>query len=650
MLNARPTTNTGGVTRLQVSDKPNRTKMLLLTILLLSAFLTVFRIWDTAYGNMYYTAAVKSMLTSWHNFLFVSFDPAGFISVDKPPLGLWLQCLFALVFGVHGWSVILPQALCTVGSVAVLYKIVKRGFGETCGLLAALLMTLTPVVAAVSRTNNLDAPLVLVCLLALWALLAAAERGSLKLLILSAALIGVGFNIKMLQAFMFVPAIYLVYAFTSPVSVGKRAAHLAAATVVLAAVSLSWCLIVDVTPASQRPFVGSSSTNSAMELAIGYNGLLRALPLDNTAWAGANTAISSVPNEGAAPGVFRLLNKEMAGQAGWFLPLAVFGLAALLLSVLKKNGPAARQPALRQLLLWAGLFVPMAVYFSISTHIHRYYLIMFAPALAALAAVAVTQFYTGFVRNGVPGRPRWRVLALPLALAVTAAVQAYVLKVYYTRFSQVLLPVMSVTAGAAVVLLIVSRFIIKNRPALSRIAAVVAVAGLCAAPAVWAWAPIKYGVNVVTPYGGPPAVSMPTDNGKPQPVMDSWEKKWFAGKDLYGELLPEDIVEYIVAHDNGARYLLSVPNVIFAAPILLHHDVSVMAIGGYVGNDRSITLNAFKQLVYDGQLHYYYDLPGQNVQISSWVRANGWLLDPAEFSAEPWLSFFSIYDLSGLES
>ena len=627
--------------------KSHRSKILLFLILLLTAYLTIYKIWDVEYGNLYYTAAVKSMLTSWHNFFFVSFDPGGFISVDKPPLGLWLQCLFALIFGIHGWSLILPEALCTLGSVAVLYKIVKRSFGENCALLSALFMALTPMVIAVSRTNNLDAPLVLVCLLALWALSAAAEKGSLKLLILSTALIGVGFNIKMLQSFMFLPAIYLVYFFTADKKLGKRVAHLAVATVVLAAVSLSWCLIVDLTPASARPFVGSSTTNSALELAIGYNGILRALPISSELFASLGDTINAVPNEGGNAGILRLFNREMAGQASWLLPLGILGLIALFIQLLGQTNPERRN-MLRQLLLWGGLFVPMYVYFSISSHIHRYYLITLAPCIASLAAIAVTQFFRDFSRDNSTGKNRWQNILLPLSVAVTAFVQLYILKKHYAMYSKMLIPLVLISCACALLLLIVIKLLKKDQIVLTRLAAALGVAGLIAAPACWAYSPIQYGINVVAPYAGPPAVAMPTDDGEVQIVTDKWEKLWFAGADLHGQLLPEELLDYMLEHNNGARYLLAVPNIMFAAPVLLHYDVSVMAIGGYIGSDKSISLEAFRELVYAGELQYFYLLETQNVEISDWVKANGALLDTTGFSDNPMVMFFPIYDLSGL--
>jgi hypothetical protein len=255
--------------------KFNKDSIGLYLILLLSAILNFTNLSIEGYANQYYAAGVKSMTMSLKNFFFVSFDPAGFVSIDKPPLGFWIQAIFAKIFGFSGWSIILPQAIAGVISVALIYILVKRYFGKTAGLISALVLAVTPVFVADSRNNTIDNLLVMTLLFAVLALLKALDSGKLRYLILSLGLVGVGFNIKMLQAYMVIPAIYITYLLASSVSVKKRIGHLALATVVLLVVSLSWAVIVDMVPESMRPYVGSSTNNSELELIIGHNGLER---------------------------------------------------------------------------------------------------------------------------------------------------------------------------------------------------------------------------------------------------------------------------------------------------------------------------------------------------------------------------------------
>jgi len=186
----------------KIAIKPKqeqRFDLILICIALLSAFLNIFKIWNDQYANAYYTAAVTSMLQSWHNFFYASFDPGGYVTVDKPPVAFWVQTLFAWIFGVHGWSVILPQALAGTGSVILIYFLVKPAYGKTAARLAGLIMACTPIVVAVSRTNNIDSLLAFTLLLATWMLFRGIRNRKVSWVLGAFAVTGIGFNMKMLQ-------------------------------------------------------------------------------------------------------------------------------------------------------------------------------------------------------------------------------------------------------------------------------------------------------------------------------------------------------------------------------------------------------------------------------------------------------------------
>lgn len=303
-------------------------------------------------GNLYYAAAVRSMLENWHNFFFVSFDPGGFVSIDKPPVDFWLQAASAQIFGLSGFSLALPQALSGIAAVGVLYVLVRRIFGVLPAFLAAVALAITPIVVASNRDNIVDSMLMLVVLLAAWAVVRAAETGRLRWLLLGAALVGLGFNIKMLEAYLVVPALALLYAVAAPASRRVRLLHLALAGAVLLVISLSWATAVDLTPANQRPFVGSSATNSELNLAFGYNGIDRLIggifgprgggrtsvargssptpaptPVPVSAAARAQAQGFSIGETGA-PGPLRLFNSALGNQVSWLLVLALVGLLA----------------------------------------------------------------------------------------------------------------------------------------------------------------------------------------------------------------------------------------------------------------------------------------------------------------------------------
>jgi 4-amino-4-deoxy-L-arabinose transferase-like glycosyltransferase len=248
---------------------------LVLAIMALSLGLHLYNIESIGDANAYYTAAVKSMLQSWSNFFFVAAEPGGSVTVDKPPLGLWIEAVFAYFLGVSGFSVSLPNILAGVFGVPLLYAMVKKYMGELAGLVAAFVMAITPVFVATNRNNTMDGLLVFFLLMAAWAFIRATERKSLPWLLAGAFIVGLGFNIKMLQAFLPLPAFYALYFFGSHEGWLRKIFNLGVATALLIGVSLSWAVVVDLVPADSRPYIGSSDDNSVMGLIFGHNGVSR---------------------------------------------------------------------------------------------------------------------------------------------------------------------------------------------------------------------------------------------------------------------------------------------------------------------------------------------------------------------------------------
>ena len=190
-------------------ENKRNSRLPVILILTLACFVYLGGLWNEA-TNQYYSAGVYSMGQSIHAFLYNSLDSVGFISIDKPPLGLWIQVLFTKVMGFSGLIVLLPQAIAGVLSVYLIYRIVNKRFGQTAAIVSALVLTLTPIFAAISRNNTMDGILILMLILASnQAIKAAEEEDSLKHLLFAGVFIGLGFNVKMLQAYMIVPALYL---------------------------------------------------------------------------------------------------------------------------------------------------------------------------------------------------------------------------------------------------------------------------------------------------------------------------------------------------------------------------------------------------------------------------------------------------------
>jgi 4-amino-4-deoxy-L-arabinose transferase-like glycosyltransferase len=270
--------------------------LLVIATMILAFGVYMYNIDSIGDSNAYYTAAVKSMLGSWNNFFFVAAEPGGSVTVDKPPLGLWIEAVFAYVLGVSGFSVSLPNILAGVFSIPLLYAMVKKYAGELAGLVAGFVMAFTPVFIATNRNNTMDGMLVFFLLLAAWAFIQATEKQSLKWLLLGGFIVGLGFNIKMMQAFLPLPAFYALYFFGSREAWLRKLINLCIATILLLIVSLSWAIAVDLTPADQRPYIGSSDNNTVMGLIFGHNGISR---LESSGGPGGGGTPPSVPGAGS---------------------------------------------------------------------------------------------------------------------------------------------------------------------------------------------------------------------------------------------------------------------------------------------------------------------------------------------------------------
>jgi len=243
----------------------------LLGVLALAAVLRLWRLEANGFGTEYYAAGVRSMLQGGRLFFYNAFDPAGVLSLDKPPVAFWIQTAFAAVLGFSGWTIHLPQVLAGVASVAVLHRLVLRPFGPTAALIAAFLLAITPISVAVDRSNNTDSWLVLFLLLAAWA----AMRGRGLALVAAMALLGVAFNVKMLAALICGPALLAAWWLSGTLDWRRRIGWMAAAGAALVVVGLSWAVAFDLTPRADRPFAGSTRGNSMLELIVVHNGVER---------------------------------------------------------------------------------------------------------------------------------------------------------------------------------------------------------------------------------------------------------------------------------------------------------------------------------------------------------------------------------------
>lgn len=651
---------------------------ILIGIMLLSAVLNFANLNALGDGNLYYTAAVKSMLQSPSNFFFIAAEPGGSVTIDKPPLGLWLQAISAFFLGVNGFAVMLPQILAGIFSVPLVYHLVRRWFGSSAGLIAAFVLAVTPVAIAVQRNNTMDSTLVFTLLLAAWAFIKATEKGSLRWLLLGGVLVGLGFNIKMLQAFLPLPAFYALYFLGAKVGWGRKIAHLTATTMLLLAVSFSWAIVVDLTPADQRPYVGSSQTNSALELALGYNGIQRLLGRGNSltssstsptgtdggaAAAGGSTTTTDgrrpdstgagVPigtSEIGQPGVLRLFGQSLGNEIGWLLPFGL--LSAILLAVsgwprlpLNKTQQAA--------VLWGGWLLTEVVFFSAAGFFHAYYLVMLAPPLAALVGIGLMHLWKLRERF-----PHGASMVLVLSVAASVIVQC-ILVAQYQSAALWLIPIgLTLLVGAALLLL---------RGKTQRWAVIgflCLIASLTAVPAIWSGLttadasqstalPHAYNgdqrgdfdvqgmVALMAQNGGqPPAgMNLPDDgnavNGMTPPTGMNLPGSGFS------EQVDETLLKYLELTTEGVRYLMAVSSSHEGDSYILATGRPVLLMGGFNGSDPVVDVDDLKALVTAGELRYILyggrggrgGAPGgNNSAISEWLQSDCQVV--SEFSSE----------------
>jgi 4-amino-4-deoxy-L-arabinose transferase-like glycosyltransferase len=587
-------------------------------IMLISLFMNFFQLGQNGFGNLYYAAGIRSMLDNWHNFFFVSYDPGGFVTIDKPPLGFWLQVGSAKLFGFTPFSVFLPQAIAGVLSVLLLYYLVQRHFGVVAALLAALALALSPISVVTNRNITIDSTLALVLLVGAWAVMRAAETGRLRWLLLSAAVVGIGFNIKMLEAYLVVPAYGLLYLLAAPVSIWKRIGHLALASVVLLAISLSWALAVDMTPAALRPYVGSSQNNSEISLALGYNGINRLIgqfgrggrtnaPGGNTGAfpGGAPPTFAGTPPfrvngsaaqeppagfggafESGAPAPLRLFNEPLSGQIAWLLPIAILGAVAL---AWQRRLRVQQDRQQQSLVLWGTWLLTMGIFFSVASFFHQYYMTEMAPAIAALFGIGLVVMWQDY------RRPGWRGWLLPIALIVTVAEQIHILT-HYPTWGQWLIPLMVVLCVIAVVILVSARLApligvkaLRARYLLPALGA--GVLALMFAPTVWAAIPVIQNTTAQLPVAGPSQADGFGGN--------------FAGGRGNNASTNQALVSYLEANQGNATYLVATPSSMTADSIILATNKPVMALGGFGGSDPILTTNQLAALVSQGTVRFF---------------------------------------------
>lgn len=661
-------------------EDPRWARPAFLALLLVITLAYLWNLSASGYANSFYSAAVQAGSQSWKAFFFGSLDSANAITVDKPPATLWPMALSVRIFGLHSWAILAPQALMGAATAGVLYASVRRRFSAAAGLITMAVFALTPVAALMFRFNNPDALLALLMTVTVYCVLRAMENGRTKWLVWAGVAVGLAFLSKTLQAFLILPPLAVLYAVFAPVSVRKRFGQLGLSALAMIVAGGWWVAIVELWPASSRPYIGGSQNNSFLELTFGYNGLGRINGEETGSVGGGGGRGGGSGGQWGETGIGRMFNSEIGSQISWLLPAALILLVAgVWLTWRAKRTDMARAAFLAwgsSLLMTAGVFSFMAGIF------HQYYTVALAPYLAALIGMGATVLWEE--------RSRWWAGA---TLAVTVAVTAYWSYVLLGRtpdYQPWLRPTVLVAGIVGVpALLLVSR--------LGRQLALVAVSlGLVASLA----GPVAYTVStlntghqgsIVTagpssggmggPGGGggggggggmqPPGqgnqqgnqqgggtgqrpTGTPPGQGQGQgqsqggpgtarngqqpgamPGMGEGTRGGGGGGGMGGLLNGASVdaaaKKLLTANADDYTWAAAAIGSQNAASYQLATGDPVMAIGGFNGSDPSPTLSQFKKYVEDGRIHYFISSgtgggggmgggSGTSSQISTWVE------------------------------
>ena len=649
----------------------------------LAAVLYLWNLTANGYANTYYSAAALAASKSWSAWFFGSLDAGNFITVDKPPLSTMLMGLSVRLLGLDPLSILLPQALAGILTVALVMVAVRRSFGPLAAVIAGLVTALTPAAVLMFRFNNPDAILTLLMVAAALALLRALDDGSHRWVAVSGILVGFAFLAKYLEAYTVLPAFALVYAFAADAPLRRRFVGLLVAGLSVLAASGWWVAVVQAIPLGSRPFIGGSTTGSPLDLIFGYDGLGRI-------FGGTGPGGGGGANFGGVAGLLRLFNAEFFGQIAWLVPLAA---GCLIVGLWLRRRALPTDRGLAGYLLWGGWFAVQAAVFSfMSGTIHTYYAVTLAPAIGALVGAGVSDLWA--LRSRAGGVAPTAAAVLLAGSFIGSAWWGWQLLARTPQFVPWLGPVavgLAALSGAGLVLATLPRL----RPRLGRIAGGALALGMCAvllAPAAYAADTVQSSITGSDPHPGPTTDTafgpggagfgggfagaftgsggaLPgSAGGGSLPAAPSDESQAGAapaggtpaaggpgassGGGFGGDAGSVDstLLQYLVANRGNSSWIVAVSSAQEAASIELATGLPVMGMGGFTGSDPAPTLAQLQAYVASGRLRYVlvggrgfgggFGGTGDAGSVDAWVTSTCTVVDSAGTASG------SLYDCS----
>ena len=608
----------------------------------LAAILYLWNLTLNGFANTYYSAAALAASQSWSAWFFGALDGGSFITVDKPPLSTMLMGLSVRLFGLSSWSILLPEALLGVGSVVLLFAVVRRQFGTAAATIAGVALAITPVAALMFRFNNPEALLTFLLILSAAGAQRAIEGGRHRWLVLAGVATGLAFLAKYLQGFLVGPAIVLAYGIAANASVRRRIAGVVVFSATTLVTAGAWVAAVVLTPADMRPYIGGSSSNSVLDLIFGYDGLGRLLGASSGSNAGANFS--------GAAGMLRLFNAELGGNIAWLLPFSAIALVAgLILTARARRTDLARAGYI----LWGGWLVVTGLVLSLmSGGSHQYYTIVLAPAVAALTGAGFMALWD------LRDRFRFGGLALSGAILVTTALSYLLLSRTPDLLPWLAPAVIATGLGSAA-------FIAVPELDSRKVGVMLAGAGLAAilaGPAAFTFQTVTTSQQGSIVTAGPTATVTDVLSGSSTGGMGGGRgmapgggggtrgtPAGFAGGQpgtASSSTSSGTLAEYLVANQGSATWVVAVSSAQSAADLELQTRLPVMSTGGWSGSDNALTLDELKSLVASGELRYFIvggqggmgGGQGGSSDVTAWVTANGTAVT---------VGGTTLYDLSG---
>jgi 4-amino-4-deoxy-L-arabinose transferase-like glycosyltransferase len=560
-------------------DQPGWARPALIAIAALAAIAYGWGM-DGASLENFYGAAARSMASSWHDFFFGAFDPAGTVTVDKLPGALWPQALLVRIVGFHVWALVAPQVIEGVLAILVLYRAVRRLAGPLAGITAAAVLASSPVTVALDRGNVADSLLILLIVLAADATSAALVSGRLRTLALAGVCVGLAFQAKMMVAWLVLPALAAAYLLVAPARARARLAHVALAGLVTVAVSLSWMTVVSLVPANQRPYVDGTQNDSIFSQTFEYNGFSRLQRRNVFAGAGHPAAFlvrlseeSSAPTHRVQPSWHRLLSGPFGRDDGWLLPAALIAAVGVLLA---RRRAGRRDPLRASVILWGAWLVVMGAFFSAGGYPNSYYVAALAPATGALCGAGVE--LTRLARGRAGAR------AALAAAMVCAVIYGVFLLHGGTRVPSWLAPVAIAAAVTGAVALLTARGARLLRTPTRAVA--VALACALVLPGVSAALMTIRGLG---PFAAPYEPASAT-------VSRAAARR--------SRLLDTEAMQQIASQDNNPIALVT-DSSILAAPFILATGEEVLPIGGFQGGVPSPTLANLQHRIAVGEVRAF---------------------------------------------